>query len=587
MRPHDGAPSRLPPEVRRGWTGFEDATWRTGAFRSLAIALLAGSTVVAPVAVVRAFTGWRLDYVFPLAILACLMGVVTTLRLGRPELRDRRGLVFRLGEILFIVVATRLCVFAFTGWPTLVDLDLWLRHPGAFMGAQTWLISILVILAWALALAVTADFRELAIQADEVAARESHVWGESESSMRAFRPLSRRDILARFASRWAWGGVPFVVLAGLSRVNISESEKALRIGLGSLGLPPDVLAGLLCYFLSGLFLLSDARLAVLRGQWYNQRVEVAAPVFRRWHWNSLLVLLAVAALALLLPIGSTGPLARALEWLLALLIRAGMFIAFIVSTLFSLLLYPLRWLFASDEAAEAPPPEEPFALPTQAEMVSQLQIPEWVRGALVWVVVALVAGYLLFNFLRGHGLLKGRWFAWVYNVRYWWRARKSQLDEAWQSGLAALRERLRRSRVATLSLARPRRARLDRMDSREKVRYFYLRAAERAAERGQGRPPHKTPLEYENDLDSAWPDAETDMHELTEAFLDARYAPREIAETEVGSVQVVWRRVMKALRRPTGTDARGKPGGSGGLESGGRPESGGEPGSGPRPPQDT
>ncbi len=556
MRPP--GPSIPPSETSpaRPWIGFEDATWRTGAFRALAIGLLAGSTVVAPVAVLRAVSGWRLDYAFPLAVFAGLLGVITTLRLGRPELRDRRGVLFRLGEILLLLVLTRLSMFMFsTGWPTAADLGLWLRHPGAFLSAQMLFIGLLVVLAWVLAVAVTSDFQELAIQSDEVAARESHAWGEPESHYRAVRPVSRQDILVRFATRWTWGGLPMVLLAGLSRVNITEGGRSLRFGLGELGLPPDVLVGMLCYFLAGLFLLSDARLAVLRGQWYNQRVEVAAPVFRRWHWNSLLVLLAVAAVALLLPIGSTGPLTRALEWLLALLVRAGMVVSFLLSALLSLLLYPLRWLFADSESAPAAAPA-PLELPTQTEMVSQMQIPDWVRGAVVWVVVALVGGYLLFNFLRGHGLLRGRWFAWAYNLRYWWRARKSQLDAALQSGLGALRERLRRSRAGELALGRPRRARLDRMAAREKVRYYYLRAAERAADRGLGRPAHKTPLEYERDLETAWPDAETDVHELTEAFLDARYAPRDIAETEVSIVQETWRRVMKALRRPTGPQDR-------------------------------
>lgn len=558
MRPPGLSPfSPAAPAARRR-IGFEDTTWRTGAFRALAIGLLAGSTVVAPVALLRALSGWRLGYAFPLAVFAGLLGVVTTLRLGRPELRDRRGILFRLGEILFLVVLTRLSIFMFsTGWPTVADLNLWLLHPAAFLSAQMLLVGVLVVLAWALAVAVTSDFQELAIQPDEVAARESHSWGEPESYARALRPISRQDILVRFAARWTWGGLPVVALAGLSRVNIVESGKLLRFGLGELGLPPDVLAGMLCYFLSGLFLLSDARLAVLRGQWYNQHVEVAAPVFRRWHWNSLFVLLAVAALALLLPIGSTGPLTRALEWVLALLVRIGMVVGFVFSTLLMLLLYPLRWLFAggSEEAAPAPGPLE---LPTQAEVVSRMQIPEWVRGAAVWVIVALVGGYLLFNFLRGHGLLKGRWFAWAYNLRYWWRARRSQLDAALQGGLNALRERLRRSRAGELALVRPRRRRLDRMIARERVRYYYLRAAERAAARGQGRPAHKTPLEYERDLEAAWPDAETDVHELTEAFLDARYAPREIAETEVPAVQEAWRRVMKALRRPTGPQDRAR-----------------------------
>jgi hypothetical protein len=546
----------LAPEVTSGsgpaLAAYQDTTWQTGVFRGLAIALLSASLIVAPVAVVRALTGWQLGYAFPLALFVCLMAVFNTTRLGRPEWRERRGLAFRLGEIVMILLLTRVAAWAFsTGWPTPSSFDLWLRHPAAFMDAQTWVTAILLLLPWALAISITADFRDLSIQADEVAARESREWGMSESHMRAFRPVSRSEIVGRFASRWAWAGVLFVILAGMSRVNVNQTIAGkFQLGFARLGLQPDVLVGLLCYFLAGLFLLSDARLAVLRGQWYNQRVDVARPVFGRWRWSSLAVVALMALVALLLPIGSTGPLARALEWLIALLVRAAMIVMFVVSALFSLLLYPLRWLFSQGNAAP-PPAQESLQLPTQAEMASQVQIPDWLRGAVVWAVIAVVAGYLLFNFLRGRGLLQGPWLDGLLRLRYWWRARSARLAAAMQEGMSALRDRLRRTRLAEATLARPRRARLDRMGSREKVRYFYLRTVERAAERGRPRASHETPLEYERDLEQAWPDAETDVHELTEAFLDARYTPRPIDEGEAGTVQLVWRRVMKALRRPT------------------------------------
>ena len=385
-----------------------------------------------------------------------------------------------------ILLLTRVTVWAFsTGWPTPASFDLWLRHPAAFMDAQTWIIAILLILPWGLAISITSDFRDLSIQADEVAARESREWGMSESHMRAFRPVSRSEIMGRFATRWAWAGVPFVILAGMSRVNLNQSTAGkFQLGFSHLGLPADVLVGLICYFLAGLFLLSDARLAVLRGQWYNQRVDVAQPVFRRWRWSSLAVVLLIALVALLLPIGSTGPLARALEWLIALMVRGAMIVMFIISALFSILLYPLRLLFSQDTSGP-PPAQEPLQLPTQAEMASQVQIPDWLRGAVVWVVIVVVAGYLLFNFLRGHGMLRGPWWNGLLSVRYWWRARRAQLSAALQEGVGALRDRLRRTRLADLAVAGPRRARLDRMGTRERVRYFYLRAAERAGEHGR------------------------------------------------------------------------------------------------------
>ncbi len=277
----------------RTFADFHDTGWRTGFFRALLIAVLAASAVAAPAAVLRLLMSWRMVYLLPLALSAALLGVFDTVRLGRPDWRDRRGLVFRLGEIMLLLVVAQIVIWSSAaGWPTGAEIARWLRHPGVFFTGELVATGLLLLSAWGLAVLVTGDFLDLAIQPDEVAARESHEWGDTRSQWRVFRPVGRGEIVGRFAQRWVWGGVILVMLAALSGLSMTQDAASiLKFSFSRPGLPPDVVAGLLCYFLSGLLLLSDARLAVLRGRWYNEGVEVAPGVMRRWHAIGTLMVL--------------------------------------------------------------------------------------------------------------------------------------------------------------------------------------------------------------------------------------------------------------------------------------------------------
>lgn len=539
---------------RQSLADFEDRGWQTGVFRAVAIAVLAASIVVAPLAVVREVMLWELNYIVPLAFLAALEGVISTRRLGRPAWRNRRGMAYRLGEMVLFVLAARLAVWAFAlGWPGMSALGTLLRHPGAFFDGQTVATTGMLLVAWLLATDITADFLDLAIQPDEVAARESRTLGASRSDFLASRPVGRGEIVARFAARWAWGGVPLVVFAGLSRLDFKQDASSLvRVSLSGMGLPRDVMIGLLCYFLVGLLLLSDARLAMLRGRWYNEQVTIAPPLLRRWHWLGLSVVVALGALGLLLPLGPVGPLGDAIAWLLMQAMRIAVFLILLFMYVLTRLLAPLQRLFRNGE--EPPTAVEPPALPSQAELAPLLQAPDWLRGAFVWTVVGLVAGYLLLNYLRSYGWLDGPWLEKLTALRFWWRSRRSRLGAGVQAQIAALRARLQRPRPARPERLQRASFRPGSLPPRAKVRYYYLRATQRAAEQGRARPPHATPLEYVQELETTWPEAETDVQDLTEAFLAARYAAREIAADEARGVQLVWRRVMRVLRQPATAD---------------------------------
>lgn len=532
---------------RASYQDYYDAAWNAGLFRPLLIALIAASAVAGPLALLRALGTWRLAYVLPLALVVALEGVYSTNQLGRPRWRDRRGMLFRAGEVIFILVVLRLAEWFFsTGLPRSADFALWLRHPGAFFDGQFIAVGLLLLMAWGLAVSIAGDFLDMAIQPDEVAAHDSALFSESRSQMRVFRPLGRTDIMGRFATRWAWGGVFLVACAALSRVEVATgAESPLRIGLASLGLPIDILAALLCYFVAGLALLSQSRLAVLRGRWYNQDVDVRPTVLRRWHLNALIALLAVAIIAALLPIGSTSALSAGLEVIMGFLLRVFYLVMMLFTVILTALLYPFRRLLESGN--ETPPMEiPPMDVPTQAEAVNRL--PDWLGGALLWLVVGLIVAYFLFNYLKAQGVFKGKWAANWQHLLFWWRARWARVGASASTALAGVRRRLRPAAQAALDAAGLRQIRVGRLPPRERVRYYYLKMVARADERGVTRPPSATPLEFSRTLDDEWPDAENDIGALTDAFLAARYAPAEIDRRQVTEAQGVWRRIMRALR---------------------------------------
>jgi hypothetical protein len=538
---------------RPAYQEFYDAPWNKGLFRPILIAVLATSAIAGPLAIMRAMTEWQLNYVLPLAFVMALEGVYSTNQLGRPNWRDRRGLFFRLGELVLFLLVLRLAIWIFSGaLPTATDFWFWLRHPGSFFDGHFVSVGLLLVLAWGLAIAITGDFLDLAIQPDEVAAHDSHSFDLTASQMRVFRPVSRGDIMRRFAARWAWGGLVVVFFAAMSRVTLgSNPAGGVRIGLARVGLPSDILAALVCYFLAGLLLMSQARLAVLRGRWYNQDIRIMPQVLRRWQVNGLLMLLLVAGLAALLPIGSTNWLGMILEMVIAFLVRIAYFLLMLMTALIGLLLYPLRFLFNS-QGTEAPASMPAMQVPSQAEVAKQL--PDWLSGSVVWVIVALIVGYFLVNYLGAHGLLKGRWADVLARLRFWLRARLARLGASASGAMARARDRLRPPRVVVRSVAGVRFVRVSVLPPRERVRYFYLKMVGRAADRGLTRPAHATPLEYVEDLESQWPDADEDLRGLTEAFLAARYDRRNILVTEAKEVQSIWRRVMRALRGKTGSE---------------------------------
>lgn len=552
LRPRDAEAEALERSLQHAAVSHQDTPWLNGVFRPLLIALVASSLAAGPVALLRALSPWPLLYVLPLAFLLSLEAVYATRQLGRPSWRYRGRLAFRLGEVLGLLIVVRLAVWLFgTGLPGPAAVLGWLDDPGSFFDPQfEWTIAVFA-LCWWYAGAMTLDFMDLAIQPDEMLAREIRLEFGSSGAEHAHHGHSRSEIMGGFLARWIGCAILMIFLAAATRLNVRTGEQGLlRITLQGAGLAGDVLAGLLVYFVAGFMLIGEGRLAVLRGGWYNEDLAVGRDVIRRWQVMVFATLLAAGALAALLPLGSTVGLSYGLGYLLALVLRLLLFLIAILTILVGILLWPFHLLLAPG-GSRLPPPETLLRqVPDQQQVLTSL--PPWLGGALFWAAIIVVTGYLLVVNWRGRagseGGLRGGRFE---RLRFWWRALWARLWGRAQAAGAAVRARLASVGPPRPAIREPRGPGLrpGSLPPRARVRYFYLSTIQRAEQRGIVRPPQETPSEFAGELGAHLPDAEDDVAALTEAFIAARYADEPIPTEQAHTVQPIWQRLMAAIGR--------------------------------------
>ncbi|MCB0227021.1 MAG: hypothetical protein KDI02_25205, partial [Anaerolineae bacterium] len=54
--------------------------------------------------------------------------------------------------------------------------------------------------------------------------------------------------------------------------------------------------------------------------------------------------------------------------------------------------------------------------------------------------------------------------------------------------------------------------------------------------------------EYEPNLQESMPAVETEIHDVTDTFVRARYSPDEFSDQDVALIKKEWQRIKKALR---------------------------------------
>ena len=217
-------------------------------------------------------------------------------------------------------------------------------------------------------------------------------------------------------------------------------------------------------------------------------------------------------------------------------------------------------LFVGD--AEQLPPVTPEPAPTFAPTPVPTPPAQtnpavaFVLTSIFWaVLIALViAAFLFFLRERGYRLDFGRMQRSVSTLGEQARALWRRLRRRAKAMSHTLRERLRPPTDAAAPTAGPPPLDLGRrraVTPREQIRAYYLAAVRRAGQSGVPRADNATPLEYVRELKEHWPEAEAELDELTEAFVEARYSPRPIDHPMVARVKAEWKRLRERLRRAT------------------------------------
>jgi len=532
-----------------------DNVWNRSLLRPITIATLVTAFLAGPLAVATTIDPqWRPGYVLVLLFLVALEAVYTTTWLAHPDRRQRRTAGFRVAELVTWLSVVRLLVWIVRGsWPAVQDLRRWFWAPLAFFDLEFAVVGVLVALAWAEGISNGGAFQELAMQPDELTDPPP---GYELSDWRA--PLSyttsRSQILARFGQRWIRGALILVLCAAATQVQYRPGAGLQSFGIVHVGLPALMVAGLIVYFLMGLGLMSVGRLAALRARWLLDKTEGQEAVTRRWPRLTLLLLLSVGGLAAMLPLGSTWRLGTWLRMAIGFLGRWALIIGgYIMYWLTAL----LRWLVAALGLAQSAPPAVkpvPFETPQTPEALpdAAIGLPEWLGGALLWLLTGIVVVYALLTFLRGRGvrLEWGRLATLWLRVREWWHRWRQGVQRAARTVTDTVARQWAGRRTGRQE-ARPGWGLLNwrQLAPEAQVRLLYLFALRRAAQRGVLRPPTQTPYEHAPTLEGSWPEVQEEWGELTQAFIEARYSVRAFAADEVGQLRKLWKRVRSALRQ--------------------------------------
>jgi hypothetical protein len=511
---------------------------------ALASGLIVLITLVAPDA--------RWPWLTFVAFAAAAEGIYTTQWLHHPDRRYLSRGTYRAAETLVIAIFLRLLTwFLSGGLPGPAVLRSYLLSPlSIFDGIYAGYLFVAVI-AWERGITWTGLFLKLRLSDAEIDYYSLPVRQQTERH--ADRPIdrSRPEVFAGFLRSWLNGGTWLALAAALTSIDAAQVARGGLTNVARLGLHPHILIALLVYFLLGLWLVSQARLLMMRSRWTADGVAMTPDMPRTWNRSALALLAIVAVVAAFLPIGRTFGLAA----LIQLLFSAGLWVMQAVFLLLSALMVFLLTLFGA-QGGELPEPElspGPEPTPPAAPPAPLSETPALIMGGIFWLLVVAIGLVALFFFLRDRGVqLESA------TLLRWWGRLRRWLRSFWHQGTAraaALRaavtgRRQQDEKAGPESGRRWRFLRVNALPPREQVRYFYLSTVRRAGEQGVARAQSETPSEYATDLKSTWPDADEEIDTLTGAFLEARYSRQPIEPRDVHPIREVWKRVRQALRRP-------------------------------------
>jgi hypothetical protein len=482
------------------------------------------------------------------AIVFSVEAVITTVWLNHPDRRHTDKTAYRLAELVVLLVTVRFYTWGASGsWPQFALLRNYLNTPLDLLSDPFFHVGVLLTgLTWWYTIAAAGIFSRLAIDGAEVA------YYASPPSMRepGNRPiaLDRARLVERWLQRWFWGAVVLAISIAVTTLDLTDVASPARLRtIGRMELRPASLVTLVVYIFSGLLLLSQARLAAMNARWLiggsikDERVE------KSWYRNSIWLLVAVAIVAALLPMGSTPAAGGLLRVVLEGVVSLFGMVAALFFGLISMLFPRSAGSLESSQSPEGP--ASATALPPSGQ---PNEIVSFIFSSFFWALAIFVTVSACLFYFRDRTIpISSRLLA------VWWRAfgawvRGLFMDASAQAKLFGDTIRDFRARVdgrRVLSRARFSFVRFNDLSPRQQLRYIFLSTVRRAMKRGLERQPSETPLEFAQELKDQLPGSESEVDLLTDAFLKARYSQSTVQPEEVSAIRRPWKQLLTRLRR--------------------------------------
>lgn len=540
-----------PTVVQEEWLAFVTNAWSRTVIQPFLIAIMTTALISGPLAVLQIMSpqnGWlRLTFV---CFLVVLESIYTTIWLSRPNQRSLNRLAYRAAEFIVIAILFRFLAWILTGsWPTLKMWQTFLFEPLTIFADIFFLISVIVVFfAWQRAITTTEIFSALTIDRAE-AAFFANAFGKHKLDTRP-TVTNRGVLVSSFLQQWLFGGLVLVICTALTTFDLSSRSSVWSLReMARLELPAPIITALILYFLAGFVLLSQGKLAMMNARWLINGITKGQTVERSWARTSLRILLLIAFAAAFLPLGSTLAFSRIISAFIGFVTAVITTIVVFFISLLAILLPSFREIDVDLPPPEPiqPPPLPQSPLPSDGDSLSMFFSSAFWAVAIVMTVIAVMF------FFRERGIR-------LQNppIRHFWDVLKEWLLTIW----ANLSHQIKTARQA-IQLRQPSQGkdktvvkqppwrffRLNALSPRDQLRYFYLSTVRRAGEQGVPRDENETPLEFAQDLIDGWPDAETDVDSLTNAFLKARYSGQPVVKDDVHPIKHHWRRFRSKLRQ--------------------------------------
>jgi hypothetical protein len=481
---------------------------------------------------------WEGGYLPWLCFVISLVAIYSQQRLRRTADLDASPGVYRLGEIIVILVVIKLIIYIWTGFEHLrTDISLWQEDfLYNFFNAE-YLYSIFVVfLVWVLSSMYGEDLVNLEGDVDILQT-------DSLDGMVS----NRGAVQQRMAGRIFTVGVIMVFVMSLIRMDIGilwRTESASRQGV----------VHVLAYFVIGLALLSLTQLSTRRVIWAWERIPVSQGLVRRWAGYSLAFLLLIMAIAFILPTGYTLGFLPTMQYLLGgLLAVAYALVMLVITPIFYLLSWMVR-LFGLKPTTDNTPLNMERLFTQMPQLAGKSPPPWWdiLKSVLLWGILIGVVGYAVYIYIHQNRDLAAKLrrlpgMAWLVKAWRWLvvRTRMSvaSVPKVVQAGLDRLRASTRRVKTTD----HWRFVNLRKLDAQQRILFYYLALIRRADELGLPRKPWQTPNEYTHSLKPNLPEAENDLETMTGEFNEARYTQHSIGNEQVGSMKQAWEHVRGIL----------------------------------------